>query len=215
MICDRCQSIPLDLFSENAFRHQHQPPSRAALKASARQGCHTCTLLYGTLSQDFSSLDLQADDGQDDDPVVLKKDTQAEPPLSIHCGKSADVISCKAEPVLTTGLRICGHACGGNLAHISPGDPRTLATTADADENITLARTWIDNCLQSHPLCLNCLDLPPQIRLLDVGSRPLRLVSGDECRLAGGGRYVTLSHCWGLASAEAPWTTSKAALRDT
>jgi hypothetical protein len=58
-----------------------------------------------------------------------------------------------------------------------------------------LCRTWLDECLATHPGCGLAVptELPNRIIQLSEDSRFLRLVMTRGLRA----RYVALSHCWG------------------
>ena len=65
-------------------------------------------------------------------------------------------------------------------------------------QTIRLARFWIDCCLESHSACARPARTPLPTRIIDIGGpdgapTPRLRVNRGEL-----GRYVTLSHCWGI-----------------
>jgi hypothetical protein len=98
-----------------------------------------------------------------------------------------------------------------------------IQPAADSVENLRLARRWLSECQHNHKSCLNCLDIAPPTRLVDVGpadgSQDPRLLLTAEYlnrdQAAQPGLllpYLTLSHCWGQTPADAPWKTTQATL---
>jgi hypothetical protein len=104
-VCDHCQNIPLDLFSNKDFVHVIHP-SLKALKSSAQNGCHSCTLFYGTL---FSLVQDSDEKRQNEEglPVSLTRwvDISKGPGLSISCGSYVGIVSCVAGTGFTQGMR--------------------------------------------------------------------------------------------------------------
>ncbi|KAI1370377.1 HET-domain-containing protein [Hypoxylon crocopeplum] len=77
-------------------------------------------------------------------------------------------------------------------------------STSDA-KTWAVVRTWLDRCIESHPLCKDqALPGFSPTRLLELGTmgaeKTFRLVHRGEFNPEE--RYVTLSHCWGPAPAE-------------
>lgn len=76
--------------------------------------------------------------------------------------------------------------------------PREVSECAASAESIALANSWIRDCLSSHSICTRPELTPLPTRVIDLGSSDnpgnpkLYVTQGRR------GRYVTLSHCWGI-----------------
>ena len=74
---------------------------------------------------------------------------------------------------------------------------RMVSDKADSSECFDLAREWLSDCAQNHENCARPPDPCLPTRVIDVGpqdgsTEPFLYITGSQ-----GGRYATLSHCWG------------------
>ncbi|KAL3426417.1 heterokaryon incompatibility protein [Phlyctema vagabunda] len=90
----------------------------------------------------------------------------------------------------------------------------------DPVDNIQLIKTWIQECRETHDICLTNLENFLPTRLLDVGAfktgEDIRLVAlnlDDYSSTNFQPEYVALSHCWGPPELR-PITTTKANLKE-
>jgi hypothetical protein len=98
-----------------------------------------------------------------------------------------------------------------------------IQPAADSVENLRLARRWLSECQHNHKSCMNCVDIAPPTRLVDVGPAdgsqdPRLLLTAEYLNREQDAHpglqlpYLTLSHCWGQTPADAPWKTTQATL---
>ena len=88
-----------------------------------------------------------------------------------------------------------------------PSSQRTWSTA-----EITLAKLWIDLCVEGHPSCPHAQTSFRPTRLIDVGTAEhpnIRLCERTE--VAAQAKYMTLSYCWGTAPC---FTLKEANFRD-
>lgn len=72
-----------------------------------------------------------------------------------------------------------------------------IPENSHSDECLTLAKTWLDDCLHEHSQCMShIIPILPR-RVIDVKSGGLRLsVPRDGTR----GHWIALGHCWGTGN---------------
>lgn len=77
------------------------------------------------------------------------------------------------------------------------GHSATSTTIEKAVTQLELAKRWFDACSDTHDACTTSQKEHSRLptRLLDVGSKNLRLVITDDWERRP--KYATLSHCWG------------------
>lgn len=195
--------------------------SGQALEKAYKDGCHLCTLLWHCLvektSRDFSSLekrlkarDNRADQVRGGSEVTLilglpkyswsPRDTS----FSIKtCIKLDDGNELNGEPLpLQLGTpsqkpRIT-HAGFSYLVALST---KGISTLTCSESSLAQAKTWLEECIQTHPICQSQLPHVLPRRLLAVSHRPdgihLRLTRSDELQDPTMLKWVCLSYCWG------------------
>jgi len=84
-----------------------------------------------------------------------------------------------------------------SLGLFASGSSATSITMEKAATQLELAKRWLDACLATHDACTTSTKEHSRLptRLLDVGSKDVRLVITDDWEKQP--RYATLSHCWG------------------
>jgi hypothetical protein len=88
---------------------------------------------------------------------------------------------------------------GSSSSSPSSRIPHLVRPTTDLEENLTLAKRWLGDCIQTHLKCNQYRDakLPKPTRLLRVHkSRFCTMLSREIPKSA---TYATVSHCWGSA----------------
>ena len=159
-----------------------------ALKASALDGCHLCSLLAAP------------DPADPDIPTI---DDSKQYWLMVVCKQSYDGPGRIEMEIPGRGLRTTYIAYDMPLARIQ-GSLRHKRT--DADEVFKLARRWLDTCLNHHKICRqssNEVEFVPT-RLLKVTASNSFLLSVQLCLTDSEDfqphtPYLALSHCWGGA----------------
>lgn len=84
-----------------------------------------------------------------------------------------------------------------SLGGFASGQSATSTTIEKPTTQLELAKRWLDACLDTHDACTTSTKEDSRLptRLLDVGSKDLRLVITDDWEERP--RYATLSHRWG------------------
>jgi hypothetical protein len=94
MACDRCKNIPLNIFLGTSTESYVFHLSLNSLKSSADRGCHSCTLIYHSLSwpgRVFNHGHLQ-----DEQAVLLQGhilETPRDSALKVRCGSAYGIVS--------------------------------------------------------------------------------------------------------------------------
>lgn len=162
------------------------------IKAAASTGCPICTVLVTDLS--IKSLHPIF---QERLPATLQR-AALDPDRAVAVYVGMDDVS------HTSFSRV-----PLSWAHLS------LAQLDKPNDDLTIMKSWVTNCIKNHPKCRNNAQSFIPTRLLDVNAfadtDDIQLVSLDlkHCPV----RYVALSHCWGT-SMQLPITTSMCTLTD-
>src|SRR3954462_12257547 len=77
------------------------------------------------------------------------------------------------------------------------GSGRSIPLNSSSDSTFALARNWLDDCLENHPLCNQANRDSMPARLVDIGleqdNSAIRLIEVPENNL----KYLALTYCWG------------------
>ncbi|CAG8954245.1 hypothetical protein HYFRA_00005865 [Hymenoscyphus fraxineus] len=76
-----------------------------------------------------------------------------------------------------------------------------ILAAMDSEENFVLVKRWLDTCVKTHSCSVSptACKLPTRLLYLDPSNDQVRLIITDtDSEIA---EYLTLSHCWGSASA--------------
>ncbi|OHE99076.1 heterokaryon incompatibility protein [Colletotrichum orchidophilum] len=95
------------------------------------------------------------------------------------------------------------------LCHPTIGPAQEVESHSSSPASLTLASTWLQDCLESHPSCRQAAtasQLPT--RVIDVGTAGLREPHLVESRGASGA-YAALSYCWGDPAAHPAFKTTR------
>ncbi|KAI8215487.1 hypothetical protein K4K52_006247 [Colletotrichum sp. SAR 10_76] len=197
-LCGTCQGFDLaDLLDQDREVHDlvfHKSISKLRASASI---CDFCRLLWTTLTKDqaedsdfFSALE-KDDDHQS--PVILRGIQYANDDY-----ETGGVFRCKVrcDPFRPAGY-VSFYSAEGDGSHVTHLDNIIFSRRIKpAEQQFDLLREWADDCDQNHSGCHRDLSKLPT-RVIDVGlggQQEPRLVEMD----GEIGRYMTLSHCWGL-----------------
>ena len=199
----------------------HQP-SRKALEISAICGCRVCALIWFQLFQDTMSAETHRDNDHGVSPIILstggeKLQTLGQMPyaMTLYCGeRSGSLIidrplpgkSSKRVPYtkltydaddLSTMLEL---SCV--LSTRSEQQSTPIGSAVDADtgsiHNMSLIKTWIQDCQKTHCLC--SMEISSQ-RLPLLPTRVIEIETDGQARVTETmgmrAEYLTLSYCWG------------------
>lgn len=219
ILCDECNSaveasqllVHPTKESSEPFRRYH---SINHLSSSATQGCHLCSLVLCSLAKSSRSdtdlagflISIRVTNKMriifriESDVVGSEKKRQ----LGVVYVKDPDELDRNAEPgpepSFFTFSKDNDESPNGPLQH-----PAQLVVSTSSGASASLAREWLQQCLQNHPKCKAgaamstswCTRAPAY--LLDVdGTDKIRLVSTRNLA-APLPKYLALSHCWGGA----------------
>ncbi|GAW19314.1 hypothetical protein ANO14919_088000 [Xylariales sp. No.14919] len=162
------------------------------LQASAAGVCRFCELVLAGFS----------------DHDILRMGNEKDCKLKARIGKFGDGNDLhRISPVFDCCTSDCGFREGREstiylspsfdvkLRHFDPESIQDIIGSTGCRRNLDLAKTWLNQCVESHTRCqLQKPDTYPE-RLLSIRSGPLRLVLSSELPLRP--KYATLSHCWG------------------
>lgn len=189
-ICSICEKTLPDLLLKRRFMHDHQPSLRALLRSS-EQGCKTCAIFYHNFAYTGYE-EATLDSGK----LIIGRMSNQE---SLKVALSGD------HGETTYGAEIPSITKQDVETEVRP----SLGRAADDAENIGLVKALLSDCLQNHPTCTQAgAGTAMPTRLLDVKAfdddSKIRIVPGTDAQ-AHHGRFVCLSHCWGLVPPDAPW----------
>jgi hypothetical protein len=213
-LCDRCKTIPVDLFIKNEYEYELHPSFQHLEQSAQVLGCRACKIFLDCLVSDpyrdvYRNSSYRAGPRYPGkillDHYMTRRNNYI--PLGIRCsGEPGDVgfVPCFAwseEGVITKQHR------WGFIGFLSP--------QADSNDNIMVMRGLIDNCLKDHPQCRTAARRKRRKyprRLVAVDAHPagprIRLVDGKDVKRKKAA-YLTLSHCWGEVAEDAPWKLTK------
>lgn len=193
--------------------------SGQALEKAYKAGCHLCTLLWHSLVETtttYLSLEKRLEDqntrvgqvrGSSEIKLVLGSSeftSAAESNFSIKMGVK-----------LVDGNDLYGASLPLHLGppplqpqtssrrFVRPASPFTKGVSTSTCR-LAEARTWLEECTQTHAICQRQLPRIRPRRLLAVSRRPdgirLQLKHSDELQDPATLRWVCLSYCWGGSS---------------
>ena len=195
--------------SEHTYREKfdHQCTTEN-LRASAKEGCHLCSLLYDRLKRDRLMEELEERESTFETELypqsyLIKCILVREVKDGVKVGKGIErsefgsLLIMEAFPLESAEPLSCSLDL---YLYTSPIENNAYASTA-SNASFSLAASWLQNCISNHSKCTRDLQssnksLPT--RLIDVGP----VDGSQEPRLyetSGGSliEYLTLSYCWG------------------
>ncbi|GKT41592.1 uncharacterized protein ColSpa_01773 [Colletotrichum spaethianum] len=200
MICEFCRSTILESERKWDYHHRHA----ASFEASVQSGCVFCM----RLAENIGSLSPWFDNEHKIKSVYRWNIRQA-----YKTRETQSYISIRFRPI--------PGRCGGDKRsedlpdaqfHLYPKDDfslnagqENLGPGTDSRQSQVRMRTWMDECVDSHPNCVrhhSSRDFVPT-RVLDVGPPEdtiwppayVRVINTDKNPIHA--PYLTLSHCWG------------------
>ena len=105
-------------------------------------------------------------------------------------------------PVLSTGLHAPSFVDGPCRFKDVPVRQSPSGDTSSG-QCLQSVKLWLKECLEGHSQCKRQIEAPLPRRVIDINSRPLRLVETNNET----GRYICLSHCWGKKTPRMQTTT--------
>lgn len=212
MTCQTCHNSP--------FGHETWTAaiSYNAVQASSRDGCPSCALLTRASEMVLEKLRVKPDDIE---VHFIWRPDAGDPFLSVRLEYGTSTTRQTFDLYVTEGSSVGAligcqflflvpprplSPCGllrliRSFAGVKPSWPvlrhgRHISSFADSPECMFLAKSWISNCLESHPQCQNVASniLPDRVIYVGGGANP-RLIENHSGEITG--KYAALSYCWG------------------
>ncbi|KAK4031535.1 heterokaryon incompatibility protein-domain-containing protein [Parachaetomium inaequale] len=228
MLCETCLQLPLDPFLPHkawgSYRNGRAWFGNAIvrdggdcvdqLRKSSEAGCHLCTVFLGALDDAEPFWATNEFTGSDHDQL-LHAPRQRREESSLLSALQIGVRK-EGEALITDGQRTAG--VYWELESLKYGEKKLpVHDRADCDENFTLAKSWLETCVQQHDACRAGSEpefLPT--RLIHVGDpaqgRLPRLVRTALFPFPEHTQYLALSHCWGTDRGKTVAKTTTATL---
>ncbi|KAF0325102.1 hypothetical protein GQ607_007723 [Colletotrichum asianum] len=197
-LCKTCEAFDLaSLLDQDREVHDLVFHKSISKLKNSESTCDFCGLLWTTLTKD------QAEDR--DFFSTLEKDDDHQSPIVL---RGIQYVNDDYEPgaVFRCKVRCDRFRLAGYVSFYSAEGDGNCITHLDniifsrritpAEKHLDLLREWADDCDQNHSGCHRDIGKLPT-RVIDVGEdgkREPRLVETE----GNIGRYMTLSHCWGL-----------------
>ena len=203
-LCDRCKTIPVDLFIKHKYEYELHPSFQHLEQSAQVLGCRACKIFLDCLVSNphrenprYAGKILLGHD------MTFRYNTA---PLGIWCSSEQSVVDF-VPCFVWSEEGIIRRKDWGFMGFLSP--------EADSNDNIMVMRGLIDNCLKVHSQCQDAARRKRRKyprRLIAVDAHPdgprIRLVDGKNIKWKKPA-YLTLSHCWGNVAEDAPWKLTK------
>jgi len=204
MLCDVCASLSFQELLNPVIAKGRDPAvykaehhaSSAALRAAAASGCELCSVILAADHDEVGAWDTN----------TLHIATHEMGPFEMvstkfGCHHDYAPVSAACGAVQHQSTRSNDSTIRYLLPSVLKGEAHYLNSRKRRDEPDTdLWRSWLAHCDDRHPLCSSCPSSHTTIlptRVLDIGQSPDSVVKLFESG-GGLGRYVALSHRWGL-----------------
>ncbi|KAH7363868.1 heterokaryon incompatibility protein-domain-containing protein [Rhexocercosporidium sp. MPI-PUGE-AT-0058] len=205
--CNRCVDLNWDFYADlsgfgDYSSSRHIMTTYRSIIASAKIGCHLCSLLCEGIAAVTKSVI---------DQDILSRDTLQSANLSIQLRRHASTMVSLIGPAGEWEFPVEFYTSGG-LDSQAPGLSIGPADHVPAELDIHVlsefAKKHMDVCMGDHPICSTNDRNSRPTRVLDVGID----ATGQDIVLStledDNALYITLSHCWGDNSSMLT-TTSK------